>query len=192
MARGAVPDDHPLSMGYADPALNHAVHTVFREADLFIVVGKRIDYRLALGGARLFPPDAKFIQVDLHPQELGMNRALDAAIAGDARLALEALYRGRQPGPHRVAGARPRTARRVASQAGRQPTAIPRASSTRCARRSRTTSSSPGMAAISRTGAAPSCPRATPAAGCAWDRSAPSARRCRTRSPCNWRIPDAA
>ena len=56
MARGAVPDDHPLSMGYADPALNHAVHTVFREADLFMVVGKRIDYRLALGGARLFPP----------------------------------------------------------------------------------------------------------------------------------------
>src|SRR5215472_5378953 len=25
MARGAVPDDHPLVMGYADPALNHAV-----------------------------------------------------------------------------------------------------------------------------------------------------------------------
>ena len=58
MARGTVSDDHPLSMGYADPALNHAVHTVFREADLFIVVGKRIDYRLAMGGARLFRPDA--------------------------------------------------------------------------------------------------------------------------------------
>lgn len=91
MARGTVPDDHPLSMGYADPALNHAVHTVFREADLFVVIGKRIDYRLALGGPRLFPADAKFAQIDLHPQELGMNRALDAAILGDARLALEAL-----------------------------------------------------------------------------------------------------
>jgi acetolactate synthase-1/2/3 large subunit len=91
MARGTVPDDHPLSMGYADPAMNHAVHTVFREADLFLVVGKRIDYRLALGGARLFPADARFVQVDLHPQELGMNRALDASIVGDARLALEAL-----------------------------------------------------------------------------------------------------
>jgi acetolactate synthase I/II/III large subunit len=91
MARGTVPDDHPLSMGYADPALNYAVHTVFREADLFIVIGKRIDYRLALGGTRVFPTGAKFIQVDLHPQELGMNRALDAAIVGDARVALEAL-----------------------------------------------------------------------------------------------------
>ena len=101
MARGTVPDDHPLSMGYADPALNYAVHTVFREADLFIVIGKRIDYRLALGGSRLFPAEAKFVQVDLHAPELGMNRALDAAICGDARLALEALA---------DAGSRPRAA----------------------------------------------------------------------------------
>src|ERR1017187_147950 len=91
MARGTVPDDHPLSMGYADPALNYAVHTVFREADLFLVVGKRIDYRLALGGTRLFPAEAKFIQIDIHPQELGMNRALDTAICGDARVALDGI-----------------------------------------------------------------------------------------------------
>src|SRR5258708_167168 len=31
MGRGTVPDDHPLAMGYADPALNHAVPTAFRE-----------------------------------------------------------------------------------------------------------------------------------------------------------------
>ena len=91
MARGTVPDDHPLFMGYADPALNYAVHTVFREADLFLVVGKRIDYRLALGGTRLFPAEAKFIQIDIHPQELGMNRALDAGVCGDARVALDAI-----------------------------------------------------------------------------------------------------
>ena len=91
MARGTVPDDHPLCMGYADPALNYAVHTVFREADLFLVAGKRIDYRLALGGARLFPAEAKFIQIDIHPQELGMNRALDAAVCADARAALDAI-----------------------------------------------------------------------------------------------------
>jgi len=78
-------------MGYADPALNHAVHPAFREADLFLVVGKRIDYRLALGGARLFPPAARFIQIDIHPEELGLNRPLEVAICADARLALEAL-----------------------------------------------------------------------------------------------------
>ena len=91
LGRGTVSDSHPLAMGYADPALNYAVHTAFREADLFLIVGKRIDYRLAMGGARLFPPDARFIQIDIHPQELGFNRPLDAAICADARLALEAL-----------------------------------------------------------------------------------------------------
>ena len=91
LGRGTVSDDHPLVMGYADPALNYAVHTAFREADLFLIVGKRSDYRLALGGARLFPSDARFIQIDIHPQELGFNRPLDAAICADARLALETL-----------------------------------------------------------------------------------------------------
>jgi acetolactate synthase-1/2/3 large subunit len=99
MGRGTVSDDHPLVMGYADPALNYAVHTAFREADLFLIVGKRIDYRLAMGGARLFPPDARFIQIDIHPQELGLNRRLDAAICADAGLALEALADAAGPHP---------------------------------------------------------------------------------------------
>jgi acetolactate synthase-1/2/3 large subunit len=99
MGRGAVSDDHPLVMGYADPALNYAVHTAFREADLFLIVGKRIDYRLAMGGPRLFPPQARFIQIDIHPQELGLNRQLDAAICADARLALEALADAAGPQP---------------------------------------------------------------------------------------------
>jgi acetolactate synthase-1/2/3 large subunit len=99
MARGAVPDDHPLCMGYADPALNHAVHTAFREADLFLVIGKRIDYRLAMGGPRLFPPGPRFIQIDIHPEELGLNHPLDVAICADARLALETLTEAAGPQP---------------------------------------------------------------------------------------------
>lgn len=92
MARGVVSDEHPLCMGYADPALNQAVHTVFQEADVFLVLGKRIDYRLALGGARLFPANAKFIQVDIHAQELGMNRKLDVAICADVKSTLRAFW----------------------------------------------------------------------------------------------------
>lgn len=91
MAKGAVPDNHPLCMGYADPALNQAVHTAFKEADLFLVLGKRIDYRLALGGPRLFSPAARFLQVDLHAPELGMNRKLELGICADVRATLEAL-----------------------------------------------------------------------------------------------------
>ncbi|MGH9665576.1 MAG: thiamine pyrophosphate-binding protein, partial [Bryobacteraceae bacterium] len=91
MAKGVVSDEHPLCLGYADPALNHAVHRVFQEADLFLILGKRIDYRLALGAPRLFSPNAKFVQVDIHPQELGMNHKLDVAICSDLKPALAAL-----------------------------------------------------------------------------------------------------
>jgi acetolactate synthase-1/2/3 large subunit len=76
---------------------------VFREADLFLVVGKRIDYRLAMGGARLFPEGARFIQIDVHEEELGLNRPLEIGICADARLALEAMTdaAGPQPWPPR-------------------------------------------------------------------------------------------
>lgn len=97
MAKGVVSDEHPLVMGYADPALNRAAVDVFKEADLFLVLGKRIDYRLALGGPRLFPAGARFIQVDIHPQELGMNRALELGICADAKATLETMLEALGP-----------------------------------------------------------------------------------------------
>jgi len=91
MAKGAISDEHPLCLGYADPALNKAVHKVFKVADLFLVLGKRIDYRLALGGPRLFSPSARFIQVDIHAPELGLNRKLEIGICADVKSTLRAL-----------------------------------------------------------------------------------------------------
>jgi acetolactate synthase-1/2/3 large subunit len=91
MARGCVSDEHPLCFGYGDPALNRAALAAFQEADVFLVLGKRIDYRLALGGPRLFPAAAKIIQVDLHPQELGLNRKLEVPICAGVKATLRAL-----------------------------------------------------------------------------------------------------
>jgi acetolactate synthase-1/2/3 large subunit len=91
MARGMLPDDHPLCMGYADPALNRAAWRAFQEADVIVVLGKRMDYRLAFGGPRLFSPTAKLIQVDLHAPELGMNRAVEIGLCADVRQALRAF-----------------------------------------------------------------------------------------------------
>lgn len=91
MARGVITDFWRYSMGYADPALNQAVMKAFPEADLCLVLGKRIDSRLALGGTRLFSPATRFIQVDIHPQELGRNRAVEVAICADLKATLRAF-----------------------------------------------------------------------------------------------------
>ncbi len=91
LARGLVSDTHPLCFGYADPTLNRAAGSALPQADLVIVLGKKLDYRVRLGGAQLFSPDAKFVQVDIHPQELGLNRGLEVGIAADVKLALEDL-----------------------------------------------------------------------------------------------------
>jgi acetolactate synthase-1/2/3 large subunit len=91
MARGVVPDSHPLCFGYGDPALNRASWKAFQRADLFLILGKRVDYRLGLGGSRVLSAFAKCIQVDIHPQELGLNRALDLAICADLKTTLRAM-----------------------------------------------------------------------------------------------------
>lgn len=91
MARGIVPDSNPNTYGYADPAINKAVQPVFREADVVLLLGKRLDYRLALGGPRLFDPSAKIIQVDLHQPELNAARPVDLGICADVRTALQSM-----------------------------------------------------------------------------------------------------
>jgi acetolactate synthase-1/2/3 large subunit len=83
MARGTVPDDHPLSMGYADPALNYAVHTVFREADLFLVAGSGSITGLHWAVRDYFRQRRSLFR-STFTRGIGMNRALDAAICGDA------------------------------------------------------------------------------------------------------------
>jgi acetolactate synthase-1/2/3 large subunit len=93
MARGLVPDDHPLCFGYADPALSRAAHSSFQEADLFLILGKRIDFRLGLGSPRVIPAQARCIQVDIQPQELGMNRALEVGICADLKPTLRAFIK---------------------------------------------------------------------------------------------------
>lgn len=91
LARGVVRDDAPYSLGYADPALNKAVQKAFLEADAVLVLGKRLDSRLALGGPRLFSPEAKFIQVDIHSQELGHTRPVELGICADVKSTLGAF-----------------------------------------------------------------------------------------------------
>ena len=105
LARGVVSDDHPLCFGYGDPTLSRAAAKAFKEADLVVVLGKKLDYRLRLGGTQLFSADAKFVQVDIHPQELGLNRALEVAMLADVKVALQQINEalGSRPAPDRTA-----------------------------------------------------------------------------------------
>ncbi len=84
LARGILPDDHPLSLGAARSYL-------LGNADLILVAGTRFNYVLGYGRPPRFPEQATVIQIDLAPGELNRNRVTDLAIHADARTALEAL-----------------------------------------------------------------------------------------------------
>jgi acetolactate synthase-1/2/3 large subunit len=94
LARGAYPDHEPYSFGYADPSLNRAAARAFAEADVILVLGKRIDFRLAQGSPRIFSPAAKLIQVDIHPAEIGINRRIEVGICADVKATLLAMLDG--------------------------------------------------------------------------------------------------
>ncbi len=79
-ARGLLDDEHPLCFGYADGSLNPAARR-FREADVALLLGKRLDHRYGYG--RVFNPGAKLIQADASAAEIGRNRGVSIGLLGD-------------------------------------------------------------------------------------------------------------
>ena len=87
-ARGLLDDQHPLCFGYGDGALNPAARR-FREADVALLLGKRLDHRYRYGG--VFSAEAKLIQADPSPAEIGRNRGVAIGIQADLGAAVEQL-----------------------------------------------------------------------------------------------------
>ena len=79
-ARGLLDDEHPLCFGYGDGALNPAARR-FREADVVLLLGKRLDHRYGYG--KVFGAGAKIIQADASPAEIGRNRGVTVGLLGD-------------------------------------------------------------------------------------------------------------
>jgi acetolactate synthase-1/2/3 large subunit len=82
-ARGSISEDHPLCFG-AFGAIHPAAHTRRggKSADLVILLGTRIG--LATGGRNsIIPADARVIQVDIEPEEIGRGRNIDLGIVAD-------------------------------------------------------------------------------------------------------------
>lgn len=84
-SRGAIPEDH-------DFCYLTARSTAFREADLIIVLGTRMNYIIGHAAPPRFNADAKLVRIDIDPTELDTSpRALDLGIVGDARTVLSQL-----------------------------------------------------------------------------------------------------
>jgi acetolactate synthase-1/2/3 large subunit len=83
--RGCLPPDHPSFFTWTRKA-------ALSEADLVLVIGTPLDFRLGYGDA--FREDATIIQIDIDPTEIGRNRGADVGIWADTRVALEQLEAG--------------------------------------------------------------------------------------------------
>ena len=83
MAKGLMPDNHPLS------AIS-ARSTIMEQADVVMLVGARLNWLLSRGHGK-WNPEGKFIQLDIDPTEIDCNRAIAAPVVGDLASSLDAL-----------------------------------------------------------------------------------------------------
>jgi len=90
MARGAIPDSHPLALGMPGMHGNYTAIMAMQRADLLIAIGARFDDRVT-GDVATFAPEAKVIHVDVDPAEIGKVRNAEIPIVGDAKAVLGQL-----------------------------------------------------------------------------------------------------
>ena len=90
MARGALPDSHPLHLGM--PGMHGSVAAVaaLQRSDLLVCLGARFDDRVT-GRLDTFAPDARVIHADIDPAEISKNRHADVPIVGDCKQIIREL-----------------------------------------------------------------------------------------------------
>lgn len=88
MARGVMPDTHPLTVGMPGMHGHVAAVRAFQETDLLVVLGARFDDRVT-GRLDAFAPLARVVHVDVDPAEIGKNRHADVPVVGDVKVVLE-------------------------------------------------------------------------------------------------------
>ena len=82
--RGSLPPDHPLYCSLAR-------RTALGGADLLLLVGTKLDFRLNYGQPPLVPAAAKIVWLDTLGEDIGVNRGADVGIAGDVGAILRQL-----------------------------------------------------------------------------------------------------
>lgn len=87
MGRGCLPSDHPAF-------LQLSRKEALGRADVVLVVGTPLDFRVGYGAPPTFAPDARVIQVDIDASDIGRNRPVEVGIIGDSRSVLDQLRAG--------------------------------------------------------------------------------------------------
>ncbi len=83
--RGVVPEDHRCFFG-------HARSKAFKEADLVLVVGTRLNYVFSYGRPPRFSASATLVRIDNDPEEAATSQQAALTITADARMALTQLH----------------------------------------------------------------------------------------------------
>ena len=84
-SRGVIPEDHEF-------CYLSARSTAFRDSDLIMIVGTRMNYVIGHAAPPRFNADAKIIRIDIDPEEIATStRRLDWGVVADAKLALAQL-----------------------------------------------------------------------------------------------------
>jgi len=85
MAKGLLPDLHPLCAGAARS-------TVLKEADVVMLIGARLNWLLSHGKGKSWgEAPKKFIQIDIEPKEMDSNVEIVAPVVGDISSCVSAL-----------------------------------------------------------------------------------------------------
>jgi oxalyl-CoA decarboxylase len=88
MAKGLLPDTHPLCAGAARS-------TVLKEADVVMLIGARLNWLLSHGKGKTWgEAPKKFIQIDIEPREMDSNVEIVAPVVGDIGSCVAALLNG--------------------------------------------------------------------------------------------------
>ncbi len=91
-SRGLISDDHPYAFGFFERGLNRAAAKV-RDADVVVLLGRKQDFTIGYCRPPNIAPDAKIIQIDPSPLEIGRNRGVDVGMVGDVPSVLEQMTR---------------------------------------------------------------------------------------------------
>ena len=95
-AKGAIPDDHPLSVGVCGTYSRRCANQVVSEADLVFFIGSHTGSQVTTEW-QIPAPGTPVVQLDIDPEELGRSYPIQVGLQGDARASLRKLIEAMEP-----------------------------------------------------------------------------------------------